>query len=136
MTPFLVGAFVVVMLCWGLAALPRASANGGASTNRVPWVKIAIGLVSAIVIGAGIYAGRQYLACSGLEDDYLNSVSQLKTATVSQGIVQDEAGRSTLANLREANMRAAASTLAALNSQCGSQAADTAVRKGSGMLQP
>jgi len=135
MTPFLVGAFVVVMFCWGFAALPR-SGSGEAPPNRLPWGKITVATVAALGIGAGIYVGRQYLACSSLEDDYLNSVSQLKTATASQVIAQDEAGRSALASLRNANMGAAASTLAELNSQCGTHAADTAVRKGSGMLVP
>lgn len=135
MTPFLAGAFVVVALCWGLALLPRpATVDGGA--NRMPWGKIAVGLVATAAVGMGVYVGRRYLACSDLEDDYLNSVSQLKTTTISQGVVQDRAGQSALTTLRDANMRVAASTLAELNSQCGSQAADTAVRKGSEILVP
>jgi hypothetical protein len=59
------------------------------------------------------------VTCSGLEDDYLNNISQMKSNASALDLVQDKAGRSTFSAMRDAGLRRSEALIANLNAQWG-----------------
>jgi hypothetical protein len=94
-------------------------------------VLIAIGVVAA---GAAIWGGlqiRQSIVCSGLEEEYLNSASNLKSTVQTQSLMS-QLGKPddsfvTLLKIEEERFLA---TIAEIHRTCGGTAAGTAIRKG------
>lgn len=98
--------------------------------------KLCLVVVSVGLLGAGGYAGSQYLTCQGLHDDYLNSVSQLKSTTASLSILKEQPAADALTFIREQEMKKAEEALLGLHKQCGNRAAETALREGTDILLP
>jgi len=135
LSPFLMGTFIIVMIFWVMAALLDSNIANHA-WQRLPWGKVVIDAAFIAVLVGATYFGSRYVTCSGLEDDYLNNISQMKSNASVLDLVQDKAGRSTFSAMRDAGLRRSEALIADLNAQCGSRAADTALRKGSAILLP
>ena len=100
------------------------------------FAKAALIMAGLTAVGVGGYFGNQYLTCQGLEADYLNSVSKLKSYTLTMGLLQDKPAVSGLKSIPELEMKKLELTAFGLREQCGGQAADAAMRKGTEILLP
>lgn len=97
---------------------------------------VALTIAGVATVGTGGYFASRYMQCQGLENDYLNSVSQMKSATALLSMYgKDDTGKA-FTLIRDREIEKAESALLGLHQQCGSRAADTAVRKGTELLLP
>jgi hypothetical protein len=98
--------------------------------------KVVAGLALLAAVGTGVFYGRQVMTCQGYEEDYLNSVSQLKSITSTLGVFDRPEVTKALIGIRDREMRKSEAALVSLHKQCGQRAAETALRKGSELLLP
>ena len=86
------------------------------------------------LVGTGGYFLRGAMNCSGLEEDYLNSVSSLKqTASLRAWSGLDKKLDADLEGLEKNEREIIERRLTAVYHECGSRAGQTAARKGSEM---
>lgn len=99
-------------------------------------VSLSLALGAAAVVGG--YAFYQRSTCSGLEDDYLNSISKMDEAVRMQGLAR-LLGRTESIDVYETAIEAYSDTmlrtLTAVYDTCGDRAGKTAERKGRELLQ-
>jgi hypothetical protein len=98
-----------------------------------------IGLIIAAIAGTAAlgtagYFANEWRVCTGLEEDYLNSVSSLKGNIAMKSFMQDPDGIKAIENVDAIEMRRIEQTLASLHQQCGKRSANSAVRKGQELL--
>lgn len=94
-------------------------------------------VLAAVVVGLLGFGGVQVnrsLTCQGFEEDYLNSVSGLKSNAATSDLFNDKSVTKAFDTMREIQTEKAKSALVSLYEQCGDRAAETATRKGSEML--
>lgn len=84
------------------------------------------------------YVLYQRSTCSGLEDDYLNSISEMEEAVRMQGLAK-HMGRTESVDVYETAIEVYSETmlrtLTAVHDTCGDRAGKTAERKGRELLQ-
>lgn len=130
------GLIASAILIVGWLAWPKPDELDLAPRRSWSIGKLALGLSAITALGVGGYFGNRHLACQGLEDDYLNSVSQMKSTTALLAMYDKEDTRKAFTLIRDREMEKAETALLGLHQQCGSRAADTAVREGSELLLP
>lgn len=129
-------AVIAVILIIGALAWPKSDVLDLAPGSSWPVAKIVLTLSAVIGICGGAYYGSAALKCSGLEEDYLNAVSGIKSTTASLSVLDDPDVTKALIQIRDQSMRRSETILVSMHEQCGSRSAETALRKGSEILLP
>lgn len=138
---FIFVAFVLVMAAWALAFLLKSDAPHADVLDLAPAPRWSIGKLALVAVGIGLivaggYFGNRYMTCQGLEEDYLNSVSAVKSSAASASVFAKGDVTEALALIRDQQMNNAEAALRGLYEQCGNRAAETATRKGTEILLP
>lgn len=138
---FILVTFGLVMAAWALAFMLKSDASNADVLDLAPAPRWSIGKMALIavvigVVGAGGYFGNRYMTCQGLQEDYLNSVSSVKSSAVSASAFAKGDVTEALALIRDQQMKSAETALRGLYDQCGNRAAETAARKGTEILLP
>ncbi|AJA10024.1 hypothetical protein SKP52_15730 [Sphingopyxis fribergensis] len=94
-------------------------------------VLIAIGLAASVALVWGGIEVRRSMVCAGLEEDYLNTVSSLKTKVQTRSLLaqlgKDDSAFIYMTKVDEEKLLW---ILTNLHQKCGKRAAETATRKG------
>lgn len=94
------------------------------------WAGIIAIAAVALLAGGGFWL-RGEMRCSGLEDDYLNSVAMAKQAIVMRDFApESQALANVSSGLAEGEIGAAEELLPAIYAECGERAGQAAFRKG------
>lgn len=87
----------------------------------------------AALVGGAAWAGvalNQKLKCDGLEEDFLNAFSSIKSSTALQSVAErDPKLAETADELTDIARKRMNVLIVELTNQCGSRAAQTAIRK-------
>lgn len=112
-------------------------AKGEAARSMNSGWKIAAVTGAVGFLAVGGYFTNEHLACKGLEEDYLNGVSKIKSATQLKAMdgISEDVEVSDLARLSlDQGMKEIETAQRSLLSRCGDRASDSALRKGQEML--
>lgn len=106
------------------------------STSSRSKVGLVTGAIAAVVaLGIGGYVLNRTLGCNALEEDYLNSVSSLRSNASLSGLVSNDSELTAgLDRMERTDLQAIETHLTAIYTQCGDRADRTAARKGSAMV--
>lgn len=128
---------VIALICLvGYLAWPNSDVLDLAPNPARKPVVVLVALIGLGALGAGGYYGKHAVECMGYEEDYLNSVSQLKSITSTLGLLDTPEVTKALIGIREREMKESEAALLSLREHCGQRAAETALRKGSELLLP
>lgn len=130
--PFI--AAIALILIVGYFAWPKSDVLDLAPNPGRKPVVVLVALIGLGALGAVGYYGQHAVECMGYEEDYLNSVSQIKGSTYANALIGKGEAATALAGIKERAMQDAERTLTKVYSECGARAGDSAGRKATEML--
>lgn len=95
---------------------------------------IVAGIAGVAALGTGGYFANEWRVCSGLEEDYLNSVASIRGYASINQVLNDRQLLESMKAQEDAEWNRLETTLYGLSSRCGTRAANTASRKGQDIL--
>ncbi len=96
--------------------------------------QIAAGIAGALALATGGYFANEWRVCRGLEEDYLNSLADMRGTIALRSVLRDTPSAEAANKLDAIATERITSTLLDLHSRCGERSAETANRKGQDML--
>jgi hypothetical protein len=98
--------------------------------------KVLVGVLVVAVGGAAVWGGlavKHTMTCRGLEEDYVNSASDLRSTVGLKALGNKDISK-TASELQELGLKRMELTLGQISSVCGGRAAATASRRASDQL--
>lgn len=94
----------------------------------------AAGIVGTLALGTVGYFANEWRVCRGLEEDYLNSLSNMRGTIALRSVLRDTSSAEAVKKLDTMATEKMTSALLKLHTRCGERSAETASRKGQDML--